>query len=327
MSEQHPENRQPPSTSRKLLGHGIKLVLTLLVLYFVGRQVWLNWDQVKLTDWQVNLWYLIPSLIMTQVAVFVFAGCWKRIISGFGHTISVPMSFKVFNLSNLGRYIPGKIWQVFGMLYLARKEGVPGEQAAASFVIVQLFTIPASFLVYVLAAQVEPVLLTDQFAIMGQGSAYLVGALFLLACSALIFAPQPILRLANFFLQKLGRQPANFALDKRVALQIFVGYFCGWILFGLAYWLMLRSVLGENAPSMVASIGLYNVAYQIGYLALFAPGGLGPREWIMGELLKPLVGPIGPALAVLARIWSVLVDSLAAVIALTIRKKTVSSPE
>jgi len=314
-------------TPRKLLGHGVKLVLTMVVLYFVGRQVWLNWDQVTATTWQVSLWYLIPSLILTQVAVFIFAACWKRIINGFGHDISVPMSFKIFNLSNLGRYIPGKVWQVFGMLYLARKEGVPGEQAAASFVVVQLFTIPSSLLVYVLAAQVEPVLLTDQFAIMGQGSAYLIGALSLVVCAALIFTPQPIIRVANFFLQKLGRKPANFALDKRVALQIFVGYFCGWILFGLAYWLMLRSVLGDSAPSIVASIGLYNVAYQIGYLALFAPGGLGPREWIMGELLKPLVGPIGPALAVLARLWSVLVDSFAAVIALMIRKKTVSSPE
>jgi hypothetical protein len=47
----------------------------------------------------------------------------------------------------------------------------------------------------------------------------------------------------------------------------------------------------------------------------------------MGELLKPLIGPIGPAVAVLARFWSVLVDSLAAVIALTIKRKNVSSPE
>jgi len=320
MSEPAPENTPAPPTFRKVLGLIVKLVLTVVVLYFVGRQVWLNWDKVETTDWQVNLWYLIPSLLLTQLAVFIFAACWKRIIQGFGHTLTVTMSFKVFNLSNLGRYIPGKIWQVFGMLYLARKEGVPGEQAAASFVIVQLFTIPSSLLVYVLAAQIEPVLLTDQFAVMGKGSAYLIGALSLAACGALVFSPQPILRLANFFLKKLGRNPANFALDKRVALQIFVGYFCGWILFGLAYWLMLRSILGENSPSVIASIGLYNVAYQIGYLALFAPGGLGPREWIMGELLKPLIGPIGPAVAVLARFWSVLVDSLAAAIALIIKK-------
>lgn len=320
MPEREPDTAAVPKTSRKVLSLSVKLALTLVVLYFVGRQVWLNWDKVTATDWQVNLWYLVPSLLLTQVAVFIFAACWKRIILGFGHDLSVTMSFRIFNLSNLGRYIPGKVWQVFGMLFMAKKEGVPAEQAAASFVIVQLFTIPSSLLVYVLAAQLEPSLLTDQFALMGRGSAYLIGLLALAACAVLIFSPQPMLRLANFFLKKFGRRPAEFALDKSVALQVFVGYFCGWILFGLAYWLMLRSVLGDGAPSAIASIGLYNVAYQIGYLALFAPGGLGPREWIMGELLKPLVGPIGPAVAVLARFWSVLVDSLAAAIALIIKK-------
>lgn len=321
MPDQDVNTPPEPVTSRKVLGLVVRFLLTIVVLFFVGRQVWVNWDQVKATDWQLDhLWLIIPSLIVTQLALMMFAISWRAIISGFGHRISVPKSYKIFNLSNLGRYIPGKVWQVFGMLYLAKKEGVPAEQAAASAVIAQLFLVPTSLLVYVLAAQIEPVLLTDQFSLMGKGSAYLIGALALAGCAVLIFAPQPILRLANFLLVKLGRQPANFALDKRVALQIFIGYFCGWVLFGLAYWLMLQSVLGDNAPNLIASIGLYNVAYQIGYLALFAPGGLGPREWVMGELLKPLIGPIGPAIAVLARVWSVLVDSLAAVVALIIKK-------
>jgi len=62
------------------------------------------------------------------------------------------------------------------------------------------------------------------------------------------------------------------------------------------------------------------VAYQIGYLALFAPGGLGPREVIVGLLLQPFVGPLAPALALVARIWSVLIDASAALTALGIRK-------
>ena len=155
---------------------------------------------------------------------------------------------------------------------------------------------------------------------MGPGSAYFIGAIALIGCLILIFAPGPILRLANWGLVKLGRPPATFALDKRVALQVFVGYFLGWVLFGLAFWLFLRSVLGDQTPSPLVAIGLYNVAYQIGYLALFAPGGLGPREVIVGLLLQPFVGPLAPALALVARIWSVLIDASAALVALGIRK-------
>ena len=108
---------------------------------------------------------------------------------------------------------------------------------------------------------------------------------------------------------------------KGFALFAFAGYVLGWTCFGLAYWLFLKSVLGDAAPSVLASIGLYNIAYQIGYLALFAPGGLGPRELVMGELLKPFVGPVGPTLAVVARLWSVLIDTSSALIALCIRRR------
>jgi len=298
----------------------LKLALTGVLVYYVARQVWVNWDQVGTFDWQFDPFYLILSLVCAIAALFIFAAAWGRVVSGFGHKLSVLASFRILNLSNLGRYIPGKIWQVFGMLYLAKQKNIPEEQAAASFVIYQMFTIPASLLVWVFAAQFESGLLIDKFKIMGAGSAYTLGGLGLLGCVFLVFYPRPFLKSANFILKKFGRSVAVFDLDKSVALQAFVGYFIGWIVFGLAFWAFLVSVLGDGAPSVLLAVGLYNVAYQIGYLALFAPGGLGPRELIIGVLLQPFVGPIAPALALVARLWSILIDSSAAVAALGIKK-------
>lgn len=298
----------------------LKLALTGVVVYYVAQQVWANWDQVGSFDWQFDPLYLVLSLLLAMLALFLFAAAWGRVVSGFGHTLGVGQSFRILNLSNLGRYIPGKIWQVFGMLYLAKQKKIPEEHAVASFVIYQMFTIPASLLVWVLAAQFESALLIDKFKIMGTGSAYALGGLGLLGCMILIFYPKPFLKSANYLLKKLGRPVAIFDLDKSVALQAFVGYFVGWIVFGLAFWVLLVSVMGQAAPPAITAIGLYNVAYQIGYLALFAPGGLGPRELIIGMLLQPFVGPIAPALALVARLWSILIDSSAAAAALGIKK-------
>jgi uncharacterized membrane protein YbhN (UPF0104 family) len=305
---------------KKALIFTLKLVLTGVVVYYVARQIWGNWDQVKLFDWQFDILYLVLSLVCAMVSLVVFSAAWVRVISAFGHDLSQPAGFRILNLSNLGRYIPGKVWQVFGMLYWAKQKGIPEEQATASFVIYQLFTIPSSLLVWVIAALFEPELLIDKFKIMGPGSAYAAGFLGLLGCAVLVFYPQPFVNFANFILRKLGRPTATFTLDKSVALQAFVAYFLGWIVFGLAFWLFLLSVLGDSAPSLVLSVGLYNIAYQIGYLAIFAPSGLGPRELIMGVLLQPLVGPIAPALAVVARLWSIVIDVSAALAALSIRK-------
>jgi hypothetical protein len=298
----------------------LKLALTGVVIYYVVQQVWGNWDQVAGFDWQFDPLYLILSLVLAMVALFIFAAAWGRVVSGFGHRLSVFDSYRILNLSNLGRYIPGKIWQVFGMLYLAKQKKIPEEHAVASFVIYQMFTIPASLLVWVFAAQFESALLIDKFKIMGAGSAYALGGLGLIGCALLVFYPRPFLNFANYLLKKLGRPVAEFDLDKSVALQAFVGYFVGWIVFGLAFWAFLVSVLGDAAPSVIVAVGLYNVAYQIGYLALFAPGGLGPRELIIGVLLQPFVGPIAPALALVARLWSILIDSSAAIAALSIKK-------
>jgi len=305
---------------KKIAIFTLKLALTGVLIYYVAHQVWINWDQIGAFDWQFDPLYLLLSLAFAIAALFIFAAAWGRVVSGFGHQLSVFASFRILNLSNLGRYIPGKIWQVFGMLYLAKQKNIPEEQAAASFVIYQMFTIPASLLVWVFAAQFESALLIDKFKIMGAGSAYTLGGFGLLVCLLLVFFPQPFLKIANFLLKRFGRPVAVFGLDKSVALQAFVGYFIGWIVFGLAFWFFLLSVLGDTAPSMIVAVGLYNVAYQIGYLALFAPGGLGPRELIIGVLLEPFVGPIAPALALVARLWSILIDSSAAIAALGIKK-------
>lgn len=298
----------------------LKLALTGVVVYYVARQVWVNWDQVGAFDWQFDIVYLLLSLACAMAALFLFSAAWTKIISAFGHSLSMSDGFRILNLSNLGRYIPGKIWQIFGMLYLAKQKDIPEEQAGASFLIYQLFTIPASLLVWLMAAQFEPSLLIDKFKIMGSGSAYMLGGIGLAVCALLVLMPQPFLKLGNLILARLGRPIAEFTLDKSVALTVFLGYFLGWILFGLAFHFFLVSVLGNSAPSLLVSVGVYNVAYQIGYLALFAPGGLGPRELVMGALLQPFVGPIAPALALVARLWTIVIDSSAAGVAVGIRK-------
>jgi len=221
----------------------------------------------------------------------------------------------------MGRYIPGKLWQFFGMIYMTRKEGIPPEQAASSVVLIQLFAIPSSFLVFVICSQLEPRVLVDQIALMGDNSAILMTIAMLTACAVMVMWPQKVLAMGNMLLKRFGREPVVFRLDKRVALLILVGYCLAWIGYGLAFWLFLQAVMVNPTVGPIASIAIFNAAYQIGYLVLFAPGGFGPRELAMGVLLTPFAGAaLAPALAIIARLWAILVELIAAAIALSIRK-------
>lgn len=298
----------------------LKITLTFIILYFLYRQVAHHWQEIRAYEWEIHWGYMILSVIVGIGTFFVLSTVWLRIIAGFGHKLSMTKAFRIFYLSNLGRYIPGKIWQLFGILYLTQKEGIPPERAVASFIFSQMIGIPASLLVFVLAAQIEPKLLVDQVAILGDKSAYLITAAMVAVSLAIVLWPQKVFAIANVILRKLKRPQAVFTLDKKVALTIFVGYSVSWIMYGTAFWLFTRAVTDGAGCSLVAAVGAFIVAYQIGYLALFAPGGFGPRELILGVMLAPFLGPIAPAVAIGARLWAIVIEGLAALLALAVKK-------
>jgi uncharacterized membrane protein YbhN (UPF0104 family) len=298
----------------------LKTILTLVILYFLYRQVAHHWQEIKAYEWQIHWGYMISSVLAGVGTLFVLSTVWIKIIAAFGHQLSMSKAFRIFYLSNLGRYIPGKIWQLFGILYLTQKEGIPPERAGASFVLSQMIGIPASLLVFVLAAQIEPKLLVDQVAVLGDKSAYLMTAAMVVVSLVMVLWPQKVLAVGNAVLRKLKRPQAVFELDKKVALTIFVGYSVSWIMYGTAFWLFTRAVTNGAGCGLVAAVGAFIVAYQIGYLALFAPGGFGPRELILGVMLAPFLGSIAPAVAIGARLWAIVIESLAALLALAIKK-------
>ena len=296
----------------------LRILLTAVVVYFVARQVARHWAETAAYDWRLDFAWLALSVVLALAALAVFAACWRLLIARFGRPVGVAAAFRISYLSNLGRYIPGKVWQLFGILYLARRHGVQPEEAGASFFLTQLFAIPASLLLFVGAAWLEPRLLVDRVAVAGTGTATALLLLFLGICLLVVFRPGLFLTLGGRLLRRLGRPVPEFTLTSGAALKLFAGYLVGWSLYGLAFWGFLHAVLGAAAPGPVAAVGLYNVAYQVGYLALFAPGGLGPRELVLALVLAPYAGALAPAVAVVARLWSILIEILAAVFALLV---------
>lgn len=296
-----------------------KLALTAVVIYFVADQVVKHWPAVVEHDWRIAILPLLGSILLGLVALAMFSSCLAIILRSFGHNVSHAYTFKIAYWSNLGRYVPGKLWQVFGMFYLAGKAGIPAETAGAGFVIGQLFALPASLLLYVGISLTEPEIFADRIAVIGSGTAYALTAGLLALCVIMVVYPAPIIWLGNRLLGWLRRPPVTFRLDKKVAVGLLGGYFLGWILFGTAFWLLVRALLPDTPCDMLAAIGVFNVSYQIGYLAFFAPGGFGPRELVMGALLTPLIGPLGPAVAVMTRLWSLTTEALSALLSVCIR--------
>jgi hypothetical protein len=86
-----------------------------------------------------------------------------------------------------------------------------------------------------------------------------------------------------------------------------------WIAYGVAFQLFVRGVLGSAAGATSSYIAVYAASYIIGFLALFAPGGVVVREsaLVAGMVRLGLASqPDAFAVAVASRLWLTVVELL-----------------
>lgn len=304
---------------RKWLIRAVKFILTVVVVYFAGREIAANWKDVVDYEWDIN-WWLICSSILLHLAAFAgFSQVWCWLMIGLGYKIPLRHGFKLAYIANLGRYIPGRIWPIFGMVYLARQMKIAEAAAIASWGLGLLFGMPPSFLAVAIATWVYPEMLSPELQSY-IGPALNFGMLVFLAISAMLLVmPNRALWLANATLRLIRRPTIDFRMSLRLAAAVYFGYFFCWIVYGLGFWTLIHAIApGSNIP-VFAAIGAFILSYQIGYLAIFTPGGLGARELVMIAILTPFLGPAAAGIAVAARLWNTLSDIVASAIALKIK--------
>lgn len=306
--------------TRKVVWRIIQVVLIGLIFYFLGKQLVDNWGKVAAYRWQINYPMLIIATALCVFTFFIMSSVWRLIILSLGKQIGNAKAFKISYIANLGRYIPGKIWQMFGMIMLAKKEGITEEEAVTSFGLTQLFAVPSGLLCGVVFLMLSPGGFGDYSRIPYMSAGLkIVGAAILLVSLLTVFFPQRMEALLNRVFILFKRKAIRLEINKSLAAAIYGGYFLAWSLYGLSFWIFVKGVTVQAAP-VFPVIGLFVIAYQIGYLALFAPGGMGPREAVMTLLLAPFFGPaVAAALSLASRLWLIIVEAIAALIALKIK--------
>lgn len=321
MADNKPENSHSKARPRvpRHIKNLIKLILVAVILYYVSIQIGRHWSEIVNYDWHIDPWLLGLSVIAHVITFVMFSMVWCLIISGFGHRVSLRHGFKLSYISNLGRYLPGKFWTIFAMAYLARRLDIKEEESMASWIIALIFALPTGFLIGFITVIFYPQILSDKISAELGTSVYLFSGLTLLASILLIFAPKWTLALLNYFLKLIRRPSIAFKVDRLTALKIYGGYIASWIMYGFSFWLFIHSVLDNPVIPVAGAVGMYVFAYQIGYVAIFTPGGIGVREFALWVMLEPFIGKVAIGVAIAARLWNIIVELLSTLIALAIK--------
>jgi uncharacterized membrane protein YbhN (UPF0104 family) len=248
--------------------------------------------------------YVALSCVLVFANYALLIQAWRVVLAGWGGKLGFWESARVWTISNLGRYIPGKVWQIGTLAVMAQARGISSTAAVGAALIVTLVNLVAGFVV--LAATGAGVLEVPTLGV--------VAIVFLGA--AVLIAP-PFLPWFGRLVARLTRR--DFAIPRIPHRVIWIAALISavsWVLYGLAFQVLTVGVLSQAPGAPGLYIAIYTASYLAGFLALIAPGGIGVREVVMATALKGAGFGTGEAilLVVASRIWLTVLEIVPAMI-------------
>jgi hypothetical protein len=285
----------------------VKLALGLLILFLIGRQFWRDLQRLDLRSYTLHPGWLAASGALYLLGLAFSALTWRRLLTHFGQRPPLLTTLRAYYIGHLGKYLPGKAWALFLRASLARGNGVGlGLATVTSFyeVLVTMTggVLVAAVLFLLLAPDTTTRLDLDNLRRIVRleepegelGRRPLVGmALGLLLPLGTIIAPPVFNRLMHRmslpFRDKIMGPLPRFRWAYLAEGLLLTG--TGWVVLGGSLVAALHAVLGSGpawSPAMLGRMpAIMGLAYVFGFVILFAPSGLGVREFFLVLFLTP----------------------------------------
>jgi glycosyltransferase 2 family protein len=297
------------ATVRRPLVRLAQVVLTGLVLVYAGRALAKQWNDVEpvLDSIQPNWPLLAASTALVFASYVLLIEVWRAMLRrwGQGNRLAFVEAARIWFVSNLGKYLPGKVWQIGAMGVMAQRAGVSGVAAVGSSLVINLVNVITGIAIVLLSGS-EVIALSA-----GTTGPRLAWAMIAAGIVAVVAMPRligPIAALASRLLRRKIEVPHVPAPAIWLAA---VGTAVAWVLYGVAFALLARALVPSATGAILRYLAVFTGSYLAGYLALFAPGGLGVRELVLVAAL----GQYGLAteaqaavIAVASRLWLTILE-------------------
>ncbi|PYP11740.1 MAG: hypothetical protein DMD59_02030 [Gemmatimonadetes bacterium] len=284
-----------------------KIAAMLVVLALIARSIARNWAAFQSVHVTLDpkIGWLAASVAVVFLTYAIQIESWRRMLRGWDQRLPYTSAARAWTLSNLGRYIPGKVWSVAGLVVLAERAGVRRSAAAVSAFAMQAVVLGTGVVLVAFATPhaASPVLL---------GGAVLA-ALVLIGVLAWRRTAQWLGTFADAT-TPLPPLPISAILLSSGLMLV------SWMTFGVAFWMLIRGLISTASVPIPAAMGMFALGYVMGLIAVIAPGGLGVRDLALVGFLTPFLGSGGAlALSLASRVHLTLTETGAAGIALLLK--------
>ncbi len=306
--------------SRRTLLRLVQVALAAIVIALVARKLIAEWGAVRLAlhEARPNWLALAASGVVVLATYAVLIETWRVILRGWQHEIPFFDAARIWTISNLGKYLPGKVWSITALAVMSREYGVSAAEGATASVLVTLINTIVGFAVAIVAGASLlriPLVLVAVIAVMAV---------------AVLASPSALPRLGLWAGRLFRREIVLRPLAHRVLLGAGVLTCVAWLMYGVAFWLFTKGVLGTAPGALRNYVAVFAGSYLIGFIAIFAPAGVGPREGAMGIALQRAGLAAGPAylLVVASRLWLTALEVIPPLIFLAfVRRRRLSTHE
>jgi len=299
---------------------GISLLAVLRWVVALGLMAWvvrLVLRQAKTVETMPfpSLGWLAATSLVLGAYYALMNESWVAMMRGLGAPLPWKRAFRVLYLSNLAKYLPGGVWNLFGRVALCRAEGIPATATSLSLLVE-------------IVAQCAAMAVVALVTLSSAAAALLPVSRWVLLPGALLVLVGVHPFFVNFALKTVGKIAKkalpSFDVSYGFVLGMFVRYLAAWLLVALAFALFARSLGGAvDVAGGLLLVGALSVSWLVALLAFVLPGGLGLREVLLTSIVELRYGPaFAAALALGFRLGLVVMEAFAFALALSLRPPT-----
>ena len=278
-------------------------MLLLVALAFCAYSLISQWDATRAALASMSWSTVGGAFAAGLAALFAWMLGWRAFLTGLGSPLPLRAAARVNYISQLGKYVPGKVWALVSQIELARKYDVPRLRSVSATLLAVATSIAAGLAVAAVTLPLTSPEATAKY-----------WWLFLLAPIVLAgLHPRIVTWGLNLILKVVRRPPLEHPVSTATTLRAVAWTVLGWALFGVHTWLLCIAAGGSGAGLPFRATGAYALAFTAGFLVFIAPGGIGAREAALVITLSPVLPAGAPiVVALVSRVVLTVADLVSA---------------
>lgn len=284
----------------------IQLALVLFLTLYLVSWLYGNWQSLARYDWEFDYYSLAISGFPFVISVWLGALGWGKVLRILEPDVSWDTIISIWMFSLSGKYLPaGTAWYVAGRMVLCDRYTIKKQHASVSILLEFVLVVISCSVVFLISLP------------FWQGDRPVVGiesiVLGVVLLGLFILYPPVLERVINLLACMVRRGAIRLQLRYRDTLSLLVPYLAFWLSLGTAFYFLCNSVHPTPASflRLVVLSGAFAASWLVGFLAVFAPSGLGVREGTLTLLLSfHMPMPVAVVVSLLSRVWSAIGELL-----------------